>query len=239
MTRLDKLLSSKGQGSRKTVRALIRAEQVTVNGETVTDPAAKIDIDKDKVAVKGKELKLARHIYIMLNKPAGVLCVSRDKRRKTVIDLLPGDMKWRDLFPAGRLDKDTEGFVLITDDGDFAHRMLAPRKHVSKTYEAIIDKPVSDDDIAAFEAGLVLSDGTTFLPAGLKQTGQGPEKGQYTVEIVLHEGKYHQIKRMLSSLGHNLIYLKRTKIGQLELDPSLEKGQSRLITEKELERIFL
>lgn len=239
MTRIDKLLSSRGYGSRKEVRALLKTEQVKVNGQTVTDPAAKIDLGKDIIAIQGKELSAAPHIYIMLNKPAGVLCVSRDKSSKTVIDLLPDDMKWRDLFPAGRLDKDTEGFVLITDDGDFAHRMLAPNRHVSKTYEAIIDKPVSQTDIAAFETGLTLPDGTAFLPARLEQTGENPEKGQYTAEIVLHEGKYHQIKRMLSASGYNLIHLKRTKIGQLELDPSLEKGQSRLITEEELAKIFI
>ncbi len=238
MTRIDRLLSIRGYGSRKDVRALIKAGEVLLNGRVVTDPAEKVDIDKDTVSVGGQELARDRHIYIMMNKPAGVLCASRDKRSKTVIDLLPEEIKWRDLFPAGRLDKDTEGFVLITDDGDFAHRMLAPSKHVSKTYEAVVDKPLSPAHVEAFEAGLVLSDGTAFLPAKIRQISGERESGQYLVEIVLYEGKYHQIKRMLAAVGLGLIYLKRTKMGGLELDPCLEKGESRLISAEELERIF-
>ncbi len=229
--RLDKILASQGMGSRSDVQKQIRQGRVTADGVTVRDPAEKIDPDRVLLAVDGHPLRYRRHLYIMMNKPPGLLCVSRDPRQKTVLDLLPPAL-WRSgLFPAGRLDKDTVGLTLITDDGDFAHRMLSPRRHVDKTYHAVVDGPVTDEQVSAFTKGLLLEDGTLCLPAKLQILKAGPHP---LVEIVIHEGKYHQIKRMFGTFGHKVLWLKRVAIGGLWLDNHLEEGGSRELSDEEI-----
>lgn len=233
--RLDKLLSSQGIISRSEAQRLVRSGRVKVDGAPVRDPAAKVEPDTQTVEMDGRPLTYKRYLYIMCNKPAGLLCVSRDPRSPTVIDLLPPSLQRRGLFPAGRLDKDTVGLVLITDDGDFAHRLLSPKKKVFKTYRAIIDGPVTAAHIAAFAAGTSLEDGTRCLPAFLQVVQEGERP---LVEIRISEGKYHQIKRMFEAVGRKVLWLKRISMGGLSLDPSLKEGECREITEEEKNSIL-
>lgn len=228
--RLDKILVSQGIGSRSEAQRLIRRGELTVNGVVCRDPSVKVDPDTATITVQGKPIGYREHLYIMMNKPAGWLCVSRDPKRETVLDLLPPEWRRPGLFPAGRLDKDTVGFTLITDDGDFAHRMLAPRRHVVKTYHAIIDGRLKAGQVEAFAEGLRLDDETLCLSAKLQllKDGENP-----LVEVQIAEGKYHQIKRMFGVFDHKVLWLKRTAIGGLALDESLAEGESRLMTEEE------
>lgn len=230
MQRLDKILVSQGVGSRSEVQRLIRRGGLTVDGVVRRDPAEKVEAGAVALAVNGVPLGYREHLYIMMNKPAGWLCVSRDPKRETVLDLLPAEYRRPGLFPAGRLDKDTVGFTLITDDGDLAHRMLAPRRHVVKTYRAVIDAPLKAGQAEAFTKGLRLDDETVCLPAKLQLLEEGEHP---LVEIQIAEGKYHQIKRMFGVFDHKVLWLKRTAIGGLELDPALAEGESRLLTEAE------
>lgn len=233
--RLDKILVSQGIGSRSEAQRLIRRGELTVNGVVCRDPSVKADPDTATITVQGKPIGYREHLYIMMNKPAGWLCVSRDPKRETVLDLLPPEWRRPGLFPAGRLDKDTVGFTLITDDGDFAHRMLAPRRHVVKTYHAIIDGRLKAGQVEAFAEGLRLDDETLCLSAKLQllKDGENP-----LVEVQIAEGKYHQIKRMFGVFDHKVLWLKRTAIGGLALDGSLAEGESRLMTEEEKGRIW-
>ncbi len=234
MERLDKILASQNFGSRKECALLIRRSGVTVNGAVVKKPEAKADPETDVLSVNGEEIRFQRHIYIMLNKPRGVLSASRDNRAPTVLDLLPDSMRRKGLFPAGRLDKDTEGLMIITDDGDFAHKMLAPKNHVYKIYHAKVDAPVTAQDIAAFESGVMLDD-MVCLPAGLGvlEDGQHP-----LVWVKIREGKFHQVKRMFRARGKTVLALKRVQMGGLALDPSLGPGESRELTKEELKLIL-
>ena len=233
--RLDKILVSQGMGSRSDVQRLIRRGSLTVDGQTVRDPSVKVDPETAMLSVNGRPLWYREHVYIMMNKPAGLLCVSRDPKQPTVLDVLPPDWRRSGLFPAGRLDKDTVGFTLITDDGDLAHRMLSPRHHVMKTYHAVIDAPLQNGQADAFTKGVVLGDGTVCLPAKLQllEPGEHP-----LVEIQIGEGKYHQIKRMFGAFGHKVLWLKRTAIGRLRLDDLLEEGQARLLSDEEIRLIW-
>lgn len=235
MQRLDKILVSQGLGSRSDVQRLIRRGCLKVDGAVWRNPAAKVDPEMVALSMNGQALRYREHLYIMLNKPAGVLCVSRDPKQKTVLNLLPPELQRSGLFPAGRLDKDTVGFTLITDDGDFAHRMLSPRHHVVKTYQAVVDAPLKEGQAEAFTKGLLLEDGTACLPAKLQilEAGEQP-----LVEISISEGKYHQIKRMFGAFGHKVLWLKRIAIGGLSLDKTLMEGQSRVISEAERARIW-
>ena len=228
--RLDKILVSQGMGSRSDMQRLIRAGRLTVDGRVMCDPSVKADPSAALLAVDGRPLRYQQHLYIMLNKPQGLLCVSRDPRQPTVLDLLPPALRRSGLFPAGRLDKDTVGLTLITDDGDFAHRMLSPRRHVEKTYQALIDGPLNEGQREAFTKGLILEDGTACMPAKLQilEPGERP-----LMEIRISEGKYHQIKRMFAACGHKVLWLKRTAIGGLFLDETLEEGQLRELSEVE------
>ena len=164
MERLDKILSSQGVGSRKEAGILIRRGLVHVNGILATRPETKTDPERDQITIEGKPLRFQRHVYLMMNKPAGVVSASRDSREKTVVDLVPPVLSRRDLFPAGRLDRDTTGLLILTDDGELAHRMLSPKKHVYKLYEASVDGPVGAEEIEKFAAGVALEDGTVCLP---------------------------------------------------------------------------
>ncbi|MCR4615253.1 MAG: 16S rRNA pseudouridine(516) synthase [Clostridiales bacterium] len=226
--RLDKLIASQGKVSRKDVKQFIRTGRVSVNGKPAIDPGNLVDIYVDTIEIDGKEFDYRSHIYIMMNKPSGVLSASLDKKAVTVIDLVPEELQRKNLFPAGRLDKDTTGFMLITDDGDFSHKILSPKNHVVKTYEAKIKYDITDSDIKRFEEGIVLEDGTECMSAKLERLGE-----KY-VRIQICEGKFHQIKRMVATLNNEVIGLKRTKIGGLELDPALEPGECREITGDEL-----
>ncbi len=230
MERLDKLLCSQGTLTRSDAGRVIRRGRVTVDGVVCRQPAQKVDAAQQVIAIDGKPLDYQKHVYIMLNKPAGILCVSRDPKANTVVDLLPPDSRRKGLFPAGRLDKDTHGLVLITDDGDFAHEMLSPRHHIPKTYHAILDKLPDAAAIKAFCDGPTLEDGTQCLPAELTVLGDADEP---LVEVVIYEGKFHQIKRMFLAVGCRVTWLKRVAMGGLELDESLEEGASRPLTEAE------
>lgn len=232
--RLDKFLASQSLGSRKEVTLLVRSGAVTVNGLTAADAARKIDPETDQIAVNGQIVQYRKYLYLMMNKPAGVLSATEDRREKTVLDLLPPELFRRGLFPAGRLDKDTTGLLLITDDGELAHRMLAPKSHVYKLYEAQTLRPVTEADILAFRSG-VSQGGQSFAPARL-----WTEKRAWgeAAMVEIREGKFHQVKRMFQAVGNQVLSLKRLKIGGLWLDQALPAGGVRLLEEAEIRSIF-
>lgn len=232
--RLDKLIASQGLLSRNDVKNMVKRGEVSVNGVVVRDSAYKVSYEDD-IKIKGESVSQTKFTYIMLNKPKGVVSASEDKRDKTVVDILPDELKRKNLFPAGRLDKDTTGFSLITDDGDFAHRILSPSRHVEKTYIAEVSEKIDVEKAEkAFSDGVVLGDGTVLLSAQLELL-ENDEKQIF--KVVIKEGKYHQIKRMFATLGTSVTELKRVAIGGLALDPSLSEGEARVITERELELI--
>ena len=230
MERLDKIIASQGQYSRSEVKKLVKGGRVTIDGSVVKNSDIKADPNKNIIAVDGKVLHYKKHIYIMLNKPQGVVSATDDRDHKTVIDLVPKELMRDGLFPAGRLDGDTVGFVLITDDGDFAHEILSPKNHIMKTYHATLERPVTEEDIRAFREGIKLKDGTLCLEAEVKAL----DSNTPMAEIKICEGKYHQVKRMFAALGNRVVFLKRVKMGELSLDESLEEGQCREITPDEL-----
>lgn len=234
MERLDKVLSSQNVGSRKEIGMMAKKGRITVNGVVVKKADQKVDPEQDVIAVDGVEITFQRFVYYMMHKPAGVLSAARDSRAETVVDLLPPEMVRRDLFPAGRLDKDTEGLLILTDDGDFAHRMLSPKKQIYKEYHARLDHPVGEVDVELFAKGLELSD-MTCLPAKLRIL---EDEAEPLVSIEICEGKFHQVKRMFAARGCTVTYLKRVRIGSLWLDETLEKGQTRALTEAERKQIF-
>lgn len=230
--RLDKFLAAQGKGTRKEVGRLIRSGAVAVDGVPVRDPAAKVDPSRQTVAVGGNPILWQEHLYIMMNKPAGVLSATEDRRQKTVLDLLPEDLRRRGLFPAGRLDKDTTGLLLITDDGELAHKMLSPKSHVYKQYRAQLDAPVEEADIQAFAAG-VAWEGEQYAPARL-----WVEQDPRAAFVEIREGRFHQVKRMFQARGKTVLQLKRLKIGSLWLDSTLQEGECRLLTPQEIQAIF-
>lgn len=232
--RLDKFLADENFGSRKTVGALIRSGAVSVNGQAVKKADTQLDPARDAVCVNGKPVRYAEHIYLMMNKPAGVLTATRDSRAKTVLDLLPPALYRRGLFPAGRLDRDTTGLLILTDDGDYAHRMLAPKSHVWKRYEAVLDLPADAADTARFAAG-IQSGENLFAPAVLEIDSADPRRAF----VQIREGKFHQVKRMFKACGKTVVALSRLQIGALPLDASLEPGQAREMTPEEADRVFL
>ncbi|MBQ9859602.1 MAG: rRNA pseudouridine synthase [Clostridia bacterium] len=230
MDRLDKILCSQTTLTRTEAGRLIKIGRVTVDGKVCKQASTKWDPAAHEIVVDGKRLGYAQNVYWMLNKPAGILCVSRDPKQPTVVDLLPEEARRKGLFPAGRLDKDTHGLVLITDDGAFAHAMLSPRHHIPKTYRAVLDKPLSDEAADAFRAGPTLEDGTECLPAEVTVLEEGDTP---LVEVVIYEGKFHQIKRMFAAVGCHVVWLKRIAMGGLVLDEQLAEGESRPLTEDE------
>lgn len=235
LERIDKIVSNQCNITRSEVKKLLKKGQVVANGQVVKDAKTKFDTDTVKVVVEGRSIEYKKHIYLMLNKPKGVVSATNDKSLKTVVDLVPDEFKRDGLFPAGRLDFDTTGFVLITDDGEFAHRILSPKRHVDKTYVATLEKPIDDESIQRLEKGIVLKDGTQCLRCKAKIISTSPKT---VVEIVIHEGKYHQVKRMFAATGNKVIELNRTKIGNLELDKNLELSDVREINEEELKLIY-
>ena len=236
MERLDKFLGSRGNLSRKEAQKSIKNGEVTVNGEVCRAVDLKIDPGTDAVALRGQAVCADEHIYIMLNKPAGVVSATEDRSEKTVLDILPAELRRKGLFPAGRLDKDTEGLLIITDDGDFAHRMLSPGKHVEKRYIAQIDGEITDEMITAFENGIIFADGTECMPAKLEII---PNSGGMSGLVTICEGKYHQVKKMFSAVGHKVVHLQRISIGNLYLDSNLPIGYAKKLTKLDIDAIFV
>ncbi len=234
MDRLDKTVAKQTRLSRSGARQLIRSGAVEVNGQKIFAADEQIDINSDELKISGKLVTVRRYLYIMLNKPSGVLSAAKDPDCPTVVDLLPPELSRRGLFPAGRLDKDTTGLLIITDDGDFAHRLISPSHHVYKTYEAVLEREISEEQLDILRQGAVLGDGTQCLPARLRKISDEPP----TVRVQIREGKYHQVKRMFASVENSVVALRRTAIGALKLDSSLGAGEARLLTDNEREMIF-
>ena len=230
--RLDKLLADTGRWSRREAKELVRQGRVTANGVPCRSPEEKYEREGLSLSVDGEVLGAERFTYLMLHKPGGILSATRDGRQRTVLDLLPEHLKRRDLFPVGRLDKDTEGLLLLTNDGELAHRLLSPRYHVDKVYLAQVDGQPDEGDAKAFAAGMTLEDGQVCLPAGLEAL---EEPGW--CRVTLREGKFHQVKRMLAARGKPVLYLKRLSMGPLVLDEGLSKGEFRPLTPSEIEAL--
>ena len=228
MERLDKVLAATGRWSRREVKLLVKQGQVRVNGAAASSTEEKLDPETAVITVGGQTVVLQKHTYIMLRKPAGVLSATEDSRQKTVLELLPPELRRRGLSPVGRLDKDTEGLLLLTDDGELAHRLLSPKYHVDKRYYAEVDGLLGPADADAFAKGMTLDDGLVCLSAGLELCGSG------ACIVTLQEGKFHQVKRMLAFRGAPVRYLKRLAMGPLALDPSLETGAFRELTAAEV-----
>lgn len=227
MERLDKIISATGKKSRREVREMVRQGRVLVDGKPAPAADMKVDPQTAVILLDGEPLGYEKFTYVMLHKPTGVLTATEDRRQETVLDLLPPELRRRALSPVGRLDKDTEGLLLLTNDGQLAHRLLSPKSHVDKVYYARVDGALEPGDIAAFAAGMTLGDGLECLPAGLEILS--PTEALVT----LREGKFHQVKRMLAARGKPVLYLKRLSMGRLLLDPALAPGAWRMLTEEE------
>lgn len=232
--RLDRLLASTGSWSRREVRVLVRQGRVLADGRPVASAEEKFDPGTAKLLVDGVPVQYARYTYVMLNKPAGYLSATEDGRGATVLDLLPPELRRRDLFPVGRLDKDTEGLLLLTNDGPLAHALLSPKKHVDKVYFVRTEGCLTEEDCEAFSAGLSLRDGLICMPAGLEILRAGPQSEAF---VTLREGKFHQIKRMLAARGKPVLYLRRVQMGNLTLDSSLASGKYRFLSEQEVQEL--
>lgn len=231
--RLDKFLSDLGIGSRKELREIIKSGRVRLDGTAVTAPEAKLDPEMSTVTLDGQELRYARFRYYMMDKPVGVLTATEDGKQKTVLDLVTPEMRRMGLFPVGRLDKDTSGLLLLTNDGDFAHRVISPKSEVEKLYYAVVSGEPNAADQKAFAEGIVLADGTRCLPAKLELLG-GSE-----CLVTVMEGKYHQVRRMLASRGKPVEQLRRLTIGALDLGEGLSPGEFRELDENDLCKVFI
>ncbi len=233
--RLDKYLAEMGVGTRQEVKKQIRQGKAAVNGTVVKAADTKIDETSDEVTISGRNISYVSYEYYMLNKPAGVVSATEDRRDTTVIDLIK-EKKRKDLFPVGRLDKDTEGLLLITNDGDLAHRLLAPKKHVDKVYYAKIDGMVTEEDVKRFAEGIDIGaeEEEMTRPAKLDIMKSAEES---EIRLTIHEGKFHQVKRMFLAVGKEVTYLKRERMGTLCLDENLKPGEYRLLTEEEIENV--
>ncbi|HJV16572.1 MAG TPA: pseudouridine synthase, partial [Bacillales bacterium] len=229
-----KLLANLGYGSRKEVKGLLKSGSVKINDVVVKDAKQHVDPQKETVTLNGEVIEYKEFIYLMMNKPQGVLSATEDNRDETVIDILEIEDQVYDPFPVGRLDKDTEGLLLITNDGKLAHRLLSPKKHVPKTYFAVIDQEVTEDDVMVFKKGVTLDDGYITKPGELKILKSGILSD---IELTITEGKFHQVKRMFESVGKRVVYLKRLTMGPLELDETLELGEYRELTDEEIETL--
>lgn len=229
LLRIDKILSSQEIASRKEIKMLIKQGRIKADGKIVTKPEDKFDPENCEITLDDEPILYKRYIYIMLNKPKGVVSASRDSREKTVLDLLPPELRRKDLFPAGRLDRNTEGLLIITDDGEFSHKLLAPKSHVNKLYEAVVDRKLTESDVEKFRAG-ISEGGDDFLPADMKIIGEN------TALVEICEGKFHQIKRMFHAVGTEVLELKRLRIGGLLLDEKLSLGEARELSSEELKK---
>jgi 16S rRNA pseudouridine516 synthase len=229
--RIDKMLANLGYGSRKEVKQLLKDGSVKVNDTVIKNAKVHIDPQKDIISLKDEVIEYKEFIYLIMNKPQGVISATEDAHDKTVVDLLEFEDMVYSPFPVGRLDKDTEGLLLLTNDGQLAHQLLSPKKHVPKTYFAIIDREVTEEDIQAFRQGVTLDDGYLTKPGELKIINSGESS---EIELTITEGKFHQVKRMFEAVGKRVVYLKRISMGPLKLDESLELGEYRELTEEEL-----
>jgi len=232
--RIDKILSNVGYGSRAEIKVYCKKGLVKVNDKVISNPGTQVDTDTDKIEFNNEVVKYREFVYIMMNKPDGYLSATFDKRDPIVLDLIESSYLAFEPFPVGRLDKDTEGLLVLTNDGKLAHRVLSPKKHVPKTYYAKIDGVVTEKDVKAFEEGVTLDDGYETMPSQLKilESGETSE-----IELTIHEGKFHQVKRMFESVGKKVVYLKRLSMGKLKLDETLSLGEYRELTEEEVKLI--
>ena len=230
MERLDKILASQGVGTRSEVRKMIWSGKVTVDGAVCRSIDRKLEPSAHDIAVSGRPVCYRKHLYIMMNKPDGVISASNDSHVETVIDILPPTLRRKGLFPVGRLDKDTTGLLLITDDGAFAHAVTSPGKKVFKTYRAALDGPLTEEDAALLRSGVTIDGNEVCLPAQVAVL----DGARFIYEIRICEGKYHQIKRMAQAVGRRVVALERTAVGALILDPALGQGQVRELTEREM-----
>lgn len=232
--RLDRYLAECGQGTRSEVKKYIKKGWVTVNGAVAKDGSAKIDTDIDAVCLNGMRLIYEKFRYFMLNKPQGCVSATRDGISQTVLDLLDGEIT-EGLFPVGRLDKDTEGFLLITNDGQLGHELLSPKKHVDKEYMARVDSKLSDEDERVFAEGVDIGDDKPTMPAEIELVAA--EGDEWVYRVVLREGRFHQVKRMFEAFGSRVVYLKRLSMGEVALDERLAPGEYRRLTEEELKAL--
>lgn len=231
--RLDKFITACGAATKSEVKKLIKQQRITVNGTTAKKSDEKVNENTDIIQLDSEKLIYREFIYLMMNKPKGYLSATYDAHQPTVIDLIPGEYLHFEPFPVGRLDIDTEGLLILTNDGKFAHNLTSPKKHIVKTYYAELDAPIENNDIEIFKNGINLGADFTTLPAELIPT---PDKAK--VYIKIYEGKFHQVKRMCASIGKNVIYLERVKEGSLELDRSLSRGSVRELNNDELNLLF-
>lgn len=233
LIRLDKYLSDAGCAGRREGKELIRFGKVTVDGSVASRPEQKLDPEKAEVRVNGETVRYRRFRYFMMDKPEGILCATEDRKQQTVLDLLPEELKKLGLFPVGRLDKDTTGLLLLTNDGDFAHRVISPKSAVEKRYNALVEGIPDEKTVEAFRRGITLADGTRCLPAKLEITGEN------RCYVTVVEGKYHQVKRMLAACGHPVRKLRRLSIGALTLEETGKPGEIRELTENDLCTVFI
>lgn len=230
--RLDKIIASMGVYSRREVKTLVKEGKVLADGKIARSAEDKYDPTQVKITIAGEAFDYRRNTYLMLHKPAGVLSATEDGKGQTVLDLLPKEYSKMGLFPVGRLDKDTEGLLLLTDDGDMAHALLSPKKHVDKVYYARVDGNLSQTDCDAFAAGITLPDGLSCKPGKLEMLSDNEAL------VTIHEGKFHQVKRMLAYLGKPVLYLKRLQMGSLRLDEALAAGEYRLLSKEEIDDLY-
>lgn len=227
MERIDKIIASQGLYSRSDVKYMVNRKRITIDGKVVTSASQKADVDKNEIMLDGKPFVVKKQIYLMLNKPKGYVSATEDKKQQTVLELVPPALKGRDLFPAGRLDKDTTGLMIITDDGVLAHNILSPKKHVQKIYHVELDIPVTEEMQKGFAEGVELNDGVC-------KDAKLIILGEKTAEVTLREGRYHQIKRMFGCFGAKVVELHRIAMGDLFLPDDLPEGQCRELTEEDL-----
>lgn len=235
--RLDKYLADMGVGSRSQVKQLLKKGVVQVNGTIQKYPDSKIDLKQDIIKINGKTIIYQAYEYYMLNKPSGCVTATEDNYCKTVMDYIKtkDTVRKQDLFPVGRLDKDTEGLLLITNDGALAHNLLSPRKHVGKTYFVMIDDPITEEDIAMLETGVSIGDDKPTLPAGITIMNHSDRR---QLKIRITEGRFHQVKRMFEAVGKSVVYLKRLSMGSLHLDDSLHPGEYRKLMDEEIHKLY-
>ncbi|CUP65870.1 pseudouridine synthase [Clostridium baratii] len=233
--RLDKIISNLGYGSRKEIKAIARKGLIEVDGVIVKDSSMNVDPEKSVIKINGEEIFYREYIYLMMNKPDGVISATHDNRDETVIDLLEIDHQAFDPFPVGRLDKDTVGLLLLTNDGELNHRLISPKWKVDKVYYAKIDKKVTEKDIEAFKKGITLDDGYVCKEAKLEILNSSDEGSE--INLTIQEGKFHQVKRMFEAVDKKVVYLKRIEFGGLSLDEELEEGEYRELTEEELAQL--
>lgn len=232
--RVDKLLSNVGVASRAELKKYCKQGLISVNGKVINNPGVQVDSENDEVMFNGEKIVYREFVYIMLNKPGGYISATFDKHDPIVLDLIDSSYLVFEPFPVGRLDKDTEGLLVLTNDGQLSHRVLSPKKHVPKTYYVKIEGKVTEEDILAFEKGVILDDGYETMPSQLKIL---KSDDMSEIELTIHEGKFHQVKRMFESVGKKVVYLKRLSMGKLKLDESLELGEYRELTEEEVKLI--